>query len=93
MKDDYGVQEEILFSLFRTRHIGKKHTPINNVCKRLTKFPCKQIRHDIKSLMKQGLILPYPTGHDPDVRLNPKKMNEIKEIIRLKILTIEKNFG
>jgi len=60
MKDDLEVQKEILYSLFRTRHIGKKHTPIDNVCKKLTKIPCKQIRHNINYLIKEYLILPYP---------------------------------
>jgi hypothetical protein len=88
MKDDLEIQREIIFSLFRTRHIGKKHTPIDNVCKRLSKIPCKQIRENVKSLIKKYLILPYPTGHDPDIRLNPKKMGEIKEIIEEKMLEL-----
>lgn len=81
MKDDHEVQKKILFSLFRTRHIGSKHTPIINMCKRLSNIDCKQIRHEIKNLMKQSLIIPYSTGHDPDIRLNPRKMKKIKEII------------
>ena len=85
MKENLEIQKEIIFSLFRTRHIGNKHTPIDNVCKRLTKIPCKQIRYNIKFLIKKYLVLPYPTGHDSDIRLNPKKMEEIKEIIEEKM--------
>ncbi|MCL2116084.1 MAG: hypothetical protein FWH29_07675 [Methanobrevibacter sp.] len=84
MKDDLEVQKEILYSLFRTRHIGKKHTPLNNLCKKLAKIPCKQIRHNTNSLIKKYLILLYPTGHGIDIRLNPRKMNEITEIIKEK---------
>jgi len=85
MKDDLEVQKEILYSLFRTKHIGKKHTPINKLCKRLVKIPCKQIKHNTNSLIKKYLILPYPTGHNIDIRLNPRKMGEIKEIINEKM--------
>ena len=62
MKDDLEVQKEILYSLFRTRYIGRKHTPINNLCKRLAKIPCKQIRHNLNSLIKKNFILPILQG-------------------------------
>ncbi|MGL6297760.1 MAG: hypothetical protein ACRC1M_01195 [Methanobacteriaceae archaeon] len=30
MKSNIEIQKEIIFSLFRTKHIGKRHTPIKN---------------------------------------------------------------
>ena len=80
MKEDHVIQMEILYSLRRTGHIGSRHTPIKNVCRRLSHYECKKITREIRNLIKKELILPYITHHDKDIRLNPKKMKIIKEI-------------
>lgn len=82
MKENYRIQMEILYSLRRSGHIGARHTPIKNVCRRLSKFDCKHVTREIGNLIKKDLILPYKTHHDKDIRLNPKKMNIIKEMTK-----------
>ncbi|MDO9044543.1 MAG: hypothetical protein Q7U35_04470 [Methanobacteriaceae archaeon] len=42
MKKNYKIQMEILYSIRRTGHIGARHTPIKNVCRRLSKYDCKK---------------------------------------------------
>ncbi len=32
-------------------------------------------------MIKTGLVLPYPTGHGLDVRINPERVDEVKRII------------
>lgn len=73
---------EILYSLRRSGHIGARHTPIKNVSRDLSKFDCKHVTREIGNLIKKDLILPYKTHHDKDIRLNPKKMNIIKEMTK-----------
>ena len=75
---------EILYSLHRTGHIGARHTPIKNLCHRLSKYDCKKVTREIGNLIKKDLILPYITHHDKDIRLNPKKMNIIKEMTKIR---------
>ncbi|MGL4669764.1 MAG: hypothetical protein ACRCVG_04120 [Methanobacteriaceae archaeon] len=81
MKEAVKIQEEIVFSLFRTKHIGKRHTPIKNLCKRLTPISCKDVNKELKVLLKQGIVLPYKTNHGFDVRLNYKEIKKIEIII------------
>lgn len=90
MNEDEGIQKKIIFSLYRTKHIGSRHTPMDKVCKRLTPISCKNIRKEIKNLMKKQLILPYKTGHDPDIRLNPKKLEQIGKFISQEIKNLKK---
>lgn len=85
MNKDYDLQKEIIFSLYRRRYFGKRHTPINNICKRLSEYSCKEIRREVKNLIKQGIILPKPTAHDPDIRLNVQMKDTIDFIIKEKI--------
>jgi hypothetical protein len=40
------------------------------------------VTREIGNLIKKDLILPYITHHDKDIRLNPKKMNIIKEMTK-----------
>jgi hypothetical protein len=84
MKENDNLQVEILYSLRRTGHIGSKHTPIANVCRRLSKHDCKSVTKEIGNLIKKEFILIYNTHHDKDIRLNPKKMKLIKEITKKK---------
>ena len=85
MNENHKLQKEIVFSLYRRGYFGKKHTPINNLCKRLSHYSCKKIRREIKILIKREIILPKPTAHDPDIRLNVRMKKEIEFFIKDRI--------
>lgn len=72
----------ILFSLHRKGYYGSKHTPVIHVCKRIPQYSCKEIKKDIKFLIKQGLLVPYPTKHGLDVYINLQRSSEVKMLIK-----------
>ncbi len=76
------LTKQILFSLHRKGYYASKHTPVDNVCKRLPKYSCKHIKNKIKNLIKEGLLSPYPTNHGLDVRININRSSEVKKIIK-----------
>jgi hypothetical protein len=83
MNKNYALQKEIIFALYRRRYFGKRHTPIDNICKRLSDYSCKEVRREVKNLMKQGLILPKSTNHGFDIRLNAKMKTKIEFLIKI----------
>ena len=73
----------ILWHLYNHHYIGRKHTPIENVAKGLPKDEkgeCLKVAKDLLRSPEQWL-LPYPTKHGLDVRLNPAKLKEILEYL------------
>jgi hypothetical protein len=56
--------------------------PVIHVCKRIPQYSCKEIKKDIKLLIKQGLLVPYPTNHGLDVYINLKRSSEVKMLIK-----------
>lgn len=72
----------VLFSLHRKGYYGAKHTPVIHICKRLPQYSCKEVKYRIKILIKEGLLIPYPTNHGLDVKINIHKASEVKLIIK-----------
>ena len=70
------IQEEILFFLYRKNYFNKRHTPIVNLCNKLSRIPCKEIK-----IYKLYLVGIKPTGHGKDVFLNVGMIDEIEKII------------
>jgi len=81
MKKYTKIQENIISSLYLKKYIGKRHTPIENLCKRLSQYPCKIIKKELKTLRNEGLLSFKQTYHGKDIYLNPKKIKEIEEIV------------
>ena len=79
------IQEEILFFLYRKNYFNKRHTPIVNLCNKLSRIPCKEIKKELKNLNKLYLVGIKPTGHGKDVFLNVGMIDEIEKIISEKI--------
>ena len=71
------IKIKIISSLNNGKYYNKRHTPIGNVCKRLSNIPCKKIKKAIKELKKEKIITVKPTYHGADVSLNVKKKKEI----------------
>lgn len=74
------LKEIILFNLLSHGYVGKKHTPIINACKGFPKHKINQVKDVIDELIAEGYLTLKPTGHDPDVSINPRKVNEIKNM-------------
>ncbi|MBR2558016.1 MAG: hypothetical protein IKE95_06600 [Methanobrevibacter sp.] len=77
---------KIINSLNNGKYYNKRHTPMDNVCKRLTQIPCKKIKKAIKELRKEEIIKIKPTYHGADVSLNVKKKKEIDEYLKKNLI-------
>lgn len=85
MKTNTIVQEDILFFLYQNRYFNKRHTPISNICNKLSQIPCKYIKNELKNLYKLELIRFKKTKHGNDVYLNVRMKKEIENIISEKL--------
>ena len=79
------IDEEILFFLYHDKYFNKRHTPISNICNKLSQIPCKYIKKELKNLYKLHLIRFKKTNHGTDVFLNIKMIDEIENIISDKL--------
>ncbi|MBR4447227.1 hypothetical protein [Methanobrevibacter sp.] len=85
MKTNTIIQEEILFFLYHNKYFNKRHTPISNVCNKLSQIPCKHVKNELKNLYKLKMIRFKKTQHGTDVYLNVKMKKEIENIISEKL--------
>lgn len=85
MKTNTIVQEDILFFLYQNKYFNKRHTPISNICNKLSQIPCKYIKNELKNLYKLELIRFKKTKHGNDVYLNVRMKKEIENIISEKL--------
>jgi hypothetical protein len=74
------LKEKVLFNLLSHGYVGKKHTPIVNACKGFPKNEINRVKDTINVLIVEGYIVLKPTGHDPDISINPKRLDEIKNM-------------
>lgn len=58
-----------------------KHTDINNIPKGSPQHLRGKIREVTERLIKDGLVVPYPTGYGYHVCLNYQRIDEILSII------------
>ncbi len=79
MKDDTTL--DILSLLFKHGCIGKDHTSIIIICRRLHQYSCNQIKESIITLSNDGYIVVYNTCHGVDFRLNESRLDEIRKLI------------
>ena len=79
------IEIKIVYALHRRAYYNKRHTPIKNVCNRLSYIPCKQINKVVKKLHKKGIIGIKKTFYGAYIYLNHKKKAEIQDIISTKL--------
>ena len=79
------ITEDILFYLYRNHYFNKRHTPVDNVCNKLSHIPCKRVKKELDDLYKAELVKYKKTGHGKDVFLIVKKKKEIENIISDKL--------
>lgn len=77
MKKWKKTKFKIIYTLHKKRYYNKRHTPIDNICKRIPKIPCKEIKKAVSELKKEEIIIFKPTYHGMDVCLNVKRKREI----------------
>ncbi len=75
------IKIKIIYSLNNGKYFNKRHTPIDNVCKRLRPIPCKDVKKAIKELRKEEIVNLKPTYHGADICLNVKKKKKIDEYL------------
>lgn len=71
----------VLHKLARHGWWGAKHTSIDNVPKGAPKHAWSRIKETVKLLIKEGYIIPKPTGYGLEISLNFNKKEEIFRII------------
>ncbi|MGI0066623.1 MAG: hypothetical protein ACREA5_01790 [Nitrosotalea sp.] len=79
MLDD--VSKAILRKLFYDNRIGAKHISLENL---KTGFPSHlkgDVDKKLKKLVKDNLILTHPTSYGPQYALNPRRLQEIINIL------------
>ncbi|MBL7170312.1 MAG: hypothetical protein ISS48_04790 [Candidatus Aenigmarchaeota archaeon] len=87
MLSDKEIKKIVLFKLFNRRCWGGKHTSFDNLRKgvkisELGKGGVKRIHKIGKELIKEELLLAKPTNYGLEISLNPRKHEEIMEIIK-----------
>ena len=76
------LQKAILKNLFTHRYIGKRHTSEDNAVKGFPAHELKRAKKELKELIKGGYILQKPTFYGTEVSINPRMIQEIREILR-----------
>ncbi|AMK15577.1 hypothetical protein [Methanobrevibacter olleyae] len=90
-KNKKEIGERILFFLYRSNYWQKRHTPIENICNKLSNIPCKYIKKELRIMSKKELIRYKKTHHGVDIFLNIAKKKEIGKEIQGKLNKL-KNF-
>jgi len=87
MDNDDLTKARLLFSLARKRKWGKSHTAYENIFRifRSESFGKEGLGYAKKlanGLIREGFILKKPTHYGEQVSLNPKRLKEIKKLIK-----------
>lgn len=78
---DEQIKADILHKLFRKKKWGASHTALQNLHKWCKPEFAERYRNIAELLMKEGFLIPKPTHYGLQVSLNPRKRNEIIQII------------
>ena len=72
-----SIRRTILKKLFRHRYIGGRHTEIRNAMKGFPPHLLKEVKKEIKNLIKEGYLLSKPSTGEIHISLNPRMLDEI----------------
>lgn len=89
MAEKVKMEYVILISLLKQKYIGKRHCPVKNAIKGIPSHDLKKANTAIKNLIKNGYLTPKRTGHDIDISINPRYLNEIKNIPEIKAILMK----
>ncbi len=76
-----SIRKAILKKLFRHRYIGGRHTEFRNAMKGFPPPLLRDVKNEIKDLIKQGYLLSKMSTGEIHISLNPRKLNEIRKEI------------
>ena len=76
-----SIRKAILKKLFRHRYIGGRHTEIRNAMKGFPPPLLKEVKEEIKNLIKEGYLLSKMSTGEIHISLNPRKINDIRNEI------------
>ena len=88
-KDIVFIKRFILRKLINLGKIGGAHTSIFNLSKglpshiRSNRKGQKAIKQAVKELINDSFLLSKPSTNEVHISINPKKINEIKEFLKL----------
>lgn len=87
MLSDDEIKASILFKLHRRGNWGASHTAFDNLQKGfkdpdLGKHGAKRIDRMARELIRQGWIVPKPTGYGLQVSLNPRQSGELMAFMK-----------
>ncbi|MDP3742000.1 MAG: hypothetical protein Q8R15_01660 [Candidatus Micrarchaeota archaeon] len=80
--NDEQIKADILHKLFRKRKWGASHTSIDNLHKSCPPHLKGKYVEVADELVKNGLVLAKPTGYGVEVSLNPRRREEIVELVK-----------
>ncbi len=75
------LKRHILRKLYRRRVIGGKHTAIEYVMSGIPGHAMGEAKKAAEELIREGLIIPKPTGYGLQISLNPERLEEIKRMM------------
>jgi hypothetical protein len=76
-----SIRKAILKKLFRHRYIGGRHTEIRNAMKSFPPQLLKEVKEEIKNLIKEGYLISKMSTGEIHISLNPRKLNDIRKEI------------
>jgi len=72
----------LLRKLYHYGYIGHRHTEVNNALKGFPRDRGREVKKSLRKLVRLGLIIQYPSAGEIHVSLNPRRISEIREIIK-----------
>ena len=75
------IEKLILLKMYRNCYIGGKHTSEDNIPKGFPKHLQGDARKALKSLIRQGYVIPKATSYGLQVSLNSRRIAEIRQIL------------
>lgn len=75
------MRRAILKKLFKHRYIGGRHTEIRNAMRGFPSHLLKEVREEIKNLIRQHYLLSKMSTGEIHISLNPRKLDEIRKEI------------
>ncbi len=78
---DEQIKADILHKLFRKKKWGASHTALQNLHKWCKPEFAGRYKDAANKLIGEGFLIPKPAHYGLQVSLNPRKRNEILDII------------
>lgn len=76
-----SVSEAILRKLFYDNRIGARHLGLEDLKRGFPSHLKGDVDKKLKKLVKDNLIIPHPTSYGPQYALNPKRLQDVINIL------------